>query len=350
MNLTSTPDIIRDSAGLAQLCEQFAGADTIGLDTEFLRERTYFAQLCLLQLSSAGRRSLRRHAGAARPGSAAPGAESRPARKGAACRAPGSRGAVAGNRTGHRAVRYAGGGRADRHAGADRLWRPGAAAAVERRCTRPRRAPTGRAGRCRPHRSNTRWTTCATCCRCASCCNRALQQLGRWQWFQQEMAELDAIGSFDADPQLAWRRFKGFHELDPERQRAGTRALRLARAARHQRRSAAQLDPARRGVARHRAAGAAQLAELGAPPNCPRAFATTAARRSWRSSRARSCRHACRRCRSGSGPIRQTTAAVRKLSQLAQQIGRELGHGAGDSGDAARDGAAGGRRPGRRRL
>ncbi len=40
---------------------------------------------------------------------------------------------------------------------------------------------------------------------------------------------------------------------------------------------------------------------------------------------ARSCRRACYRCRSGSGPTRTTTAAVRKLSQLAQQIGRELG-------------------------
>ena len=43
--------IISDSAGLAEVCERLHAAQIIGLDTEFMRERTYFAQLCLLQLS-----------------------------------------------------------------------------------------------------------------------------------------------------------------------------------------------------------------------------------------------------------------------------------------------------------
>ena len=45
------PEIISDSASLVRLCEQLHAASAVGLDTEFMRERTYFAQLCLLQLS-----------------------------------------------------------------------------------------------------------------------------------------------------------------------------------------------------------------------------------------------------------------------------------------------------------
>jgi ribonuclease D len=43
----TTPEALADAAA------GFAGQPVIGLDTEFLRERTYFAQLCLLQLSHA---------------------------------------------------------------------------------------------------------------------------------------------------------------------------------------------------------------------------------------------------------------------------------------------------------
>ena len=50
----ANPEIINDSAGLAQICRQLADVESIGLDTEFLRERTFFPKLCLLQLSAAG--------------------------------------------------------------------------------------------------------------------------------------------------------------------------------------------------------------------------------------------------------------------------------------------------------
>lgn len=50
--ITDTP---RDHARLQELAEEMAAAPYIGLDTEFLRERTYRAQLCLLQLSTPGR-------------------------------------------------------------------------------------------------------------------------------------------------------------------------------------------------------------------------------------------------------------------------------------------------------
>ena len=43
--------IITDQADLAQLAERLARAPALGLDTEFLRERTYRAELCLLQLA-----------------------------------------------------------------------------------------------------------------------------------------------------------------------------------------------------------------------------------------------------------------------------------------------------------
>ncbi|MGH8276745.1 MAG: ribonuclease D, partial [Steroidobacteraceae bacterium] len=41
-------------SALAQVCARLATEPRVGLDTEFLRERTYRAQLCLVQLSSPG--------------------------------------------------------------------------------------------------------------------------------------------------------------------------------------------------------------------------------------------------------------------------------------------------------
>jgi ribonuclease D len=45
--------IITSTAALAELAERLAAAPAIGLDTEFLRERTYRAELCLVQVSDA---------------------------------------------------------------------------------------------------------------------------------------------------------------------------------------------------------------------------------------------------------------------------------------------------------
>jgi len=49
-----TPHIVSDSGRLEQAVAQLSGASSIAIDTEFLRERTYRPQLCLLQLSGAG--------------------------------------------------------------------------------------------------------------------------------------------------------------------------------------------------------------------------------------------------------------------------------------------------------
>jgi ribonuclease D len=45
-----------------------------------------------------------------------------------------------------------------------------------------------------------------------------LGRLGRWNWFEEEMAQLDAAGSFAIDPDQSWRRIRGIAELDPARQ------------------------------------------------------------------------------------------------------------------------------------
>ena len=49
-----SPPIISDRARLTDFAAALADADGIALDTEFLRERTYRAQLCLLQLAGSG--------------------------------------------------------------------------------------------------------------------------------------------------------------------------------------------------------------------------------------------------------------------------------------------------------
>ena len=43
---------IATSTELATLCERLQGSEWIALDTEFMRERTYFPQLCLVQLAT----------------------------------------------------------------------------------------------------------------------------------------------------------------------------------------------------------------------------------------------------------------------------------------------------------
>lgn len=47
--------IVTTPAALAELLAELAAADTIALDTEFLRERTYRAELCLVQAATARR-------------------------------------------------------------------------------------------------------------------------------------------------------------------------------------------------------------------------------------------------------------------------------------------------------
>lgn len=48
------PLFIDTQAGLAELCDKLRGQPVLALDTEFLREKTYYAQLCLLQVAADG--------------------------------------------------------------------------------------------------------------------------------------------------------------------------------------------------------------------------------------------------------------------------------------------------------
>jgi ribonuclease D len=45
------PLLVTDTAALAALCERLAREDFITVDTEFMRERTYYPELCLVQLA-----------------------------------------------------------------------------------------------------------------------------------------------------------------------------------------------------------------------------------------------------------------------------------------------------------
>ena len=43
---------VDDPEALAELAEKLKGAPFVALDTEFMREKTYFANLCLIQLAT----------------------------------------------------------------------------------------------------------------------------------------------------------------------------------------------------------------------------------------------------------------------------------------------------------
>ncbi len=43
--------LITDSAELAALCERLAKAEFVCVDTEFMRENTYWPELCLIQIA-----------------------------------------------------------------------------------------------------------------------------------------------------------------------------------------------------------------------------------------------------------------------------------------------------------
>lgn len=45
-------DFIDTQAGLSRLCDRLKAATWIALDTEFMRERTYYARLCLIQIAT----------------------------------------------------------------------------------------------------------------------------------------------------------------------------------------------------------------------------------------------------------------------------------------------------------
>lgn len=49
--MSQTPTLITDTVALAALCASLRAAPYVAVDTEFVRERTYYARLCLIQLA-----------------------------------------------------------------------------------------------------------------------------------------------------------------------------------------------------------------------------------------------------------------------------------------------------------
>src|ERR1700733_15457162 len=45
------PTVITETDALAALCHRLAGEEFVTVDTEFMRERTYYPELCLVQLA-----------------------------------------------------------------------------------------------------------------------------------------------------------------------------------------------------------------------------------------------------------------------------------------------------------
>ncbi len=324
MNRSNPSDLIVDQAGLLPVAERLAAAAAVGVDTEFLRERTYFAQLCLLQLSVADGAfcidtlALR---------------DLQPLR------------ATLSNRAIAKVLHAA---RQDLEV----LW-PATGPVVGLFDTQVAAALIGlpaqigygdlvnRLLSVSLHKGETRTDWSRRPLTAAQLdyavddvryllplreqLGQRLEQLGRRAWFDQEMAELDAIGSFEVDPTQAFRRFKGFSELDPDRQRiaAALSAWREQRAISSDRpRNWILADAALRDIVMR---APRKPAELAAIPELPEGVLNHSGPQILALIEAADLPERLAPLPQRQRPDPDTTAAIRKLSQLAQQIGRELG-------------------------
>ena len=233
----SMPDIISDRSALVRLCERLRAETVIGLDTEFMRERTYYAQLCLMQLSF---------------GDSAVCIDTLAlADLSALCtvlRAPAARKVLHAARQDLEVLHPLTGtlrGLFDTQVAAALIGMPaqvGYGELVKRLLGRSL------------HKSQTRtdWSrrplTPAQLTYAlddvlylpplAQQLEAQLVSLGRHHWFEEEMAELEATESFKLEPDDAWRRLKGLAELDEAR-----RGVAAALAAWRERRAAATDRP-----------------------------------------------------------------------------------------------------------
>ncbi|MFI4895297.1 MAG: ribonuclease D [Steroidobacterales bacterium] len=324
MNTAGMPEIISDSARLAQLCEQLKAAAVIGVDTEFLRERTYFAQLCLVQVSVGDHAfcldtlALRNLEALGAPLAArSPQKVLHAARQDLEVLWPAS-GAVRGLFDTQVAAALIG---LPAQVGYGELVQRLLSTSLHKTQTRTdwsRRPLT--AAQVAYALDDVRYLLPLR-----DCLRERLERLGRWSWFEQEMTELDAIGSFEVDPQQAWRRIKGFNELDPARQRlaAALAAWREQRAIAADRpRNWILPDAALRDMVLRAPRTLAELETLSELPEGIRSHSGVQMLAVIAASELPAHLPPLPQRRR---PDPAVSDAVRKLSQLARQIGRELG-------------------------
>jgi ribonuclease D len=209
--------IISDAEAFAQLCAELERAEVVGLDTEFLRERTYFAQLCLLQLA-VGTRAVCADPlvlpslGALRATIGARGVRKvlHAARQDLEVLAP-----QVGTASGLFDTQVAAAliGLPAQIGYADLVQQLlGVSLAKGQTRTDWSRRPLSTA-QLEYALDDVRYLLPLY-----DLLRGRLEALGRWHWFEEEMAVLDSAGSYETDPEQAWRRMKGVAELDPARQ------------------------------------------------------------------------------------------------------------------------------------
>jgi len=208
--------IISDPNTFAQLCRELEQHSSLGLDTEFMRERTYFAQLCLLQLSFGERAvcidtlalpdlsPLRAIMASARTGKVL-----HAARQDLEVLAPAT-GPLVGLFDTQVAAALTG---LPAQIGYGDLVKQLLGASLHKAETRTdwSRRPLS-SGQLAYALDDVRYLQPLR-----ERLTQRLQELGRWSWFEEEMAQLDCAGSFAIDPDQSWRRIKGIADLDPAR-------------------------------------------------------------------------------------------------------------------------------------
>jgi ribonuclease D len=209
--------IISDTDSFAQLCAQLLQQGAFGLDTEFMRERTYYAQLCLLQLSfgehavcidTLALQQLDPLRAALSTGGICKVLHA--ARQDLEVLAP-----VAGPVV----------GLFDTQVAAALIGLPaqvGYGDLVNRLLGHALNKAETRTDWSRRPLSQAQLAYALDDVHyllpLREALSEQLQRLGRWDWFAEEMAQLDGAGSFTVDPEQAWRRLKGISDLDPARQ------------------------------------------------------------------------------------------------------------------------------------
>jgi ribonuclease D len=256
--------IISEPRVFEQLCADLAGQPQIGLDTEFMRERTYFAQLCLLQLSFADRAVCVDTL-----------ALSDLSALGEAMRTPASCKILHAARQDLEVLWPLTGalhGVFDTQVAASLVGLPaqiGYADLTQTLLGKSLHKSQTRTDWSRRPLSGAQIAYALDDVRylpeLAERLSQRLTELGRLAWFEEEMAELDSGESWQVAPEEAWRRLKGIGELD-EARRALARAL---AAWREQRAISADRprnwilpDPALREIVTHAPRTAEQLATL----------------------------------------------------------------------------------------